>query len=146
MSSPGISAFTHVFHALCTATYDSAASTASCTGELWMTLDIEAGALRRLLEMIDQPGEQTAPVGRPERRFDVVFRVRHHAEHVALVVEHAGDGVGGAVHIPSRIERPIGRGIAQQHPALALDSRDGRFIGDIIALAMGDRYADHLSG
>src|SRR5712691_13342130 len=101
------------------------ASTASCTGEVWMTLDIAAGALCRLLEMIDQPREQTAPIRRSERRFDVVLRVRHHAEHVAPLVEHAGDGVGRAIDVPCRLERPIWRRIAEQHPPLALEPRDG---------------------
>jgi hypothetical protein len=46
--------------------------------------------------VIRQAGEQTAPVGRAEYGFDVVFGVRHHAEHVALLVDHAGDRIAGA--------------------------------------------------
>src|SRR4029450_72274 len=134
MSLPGISAFTPVFRALCTAIHHSDGSTASWAGEIWMTLDIEAAALCRLLEVISEPREHTAPVGRPERSFDVVLRVRHHAEHVSLVVQHAGDGGGRAIDVPCRVERPIGRGIAQQHPPLALEPRDGLIIGDVIAL------------
>src|SRR5262245_13869942 len=135
MSLSGISAFTRVFRAPCAAIHPGDGCTASCADEVWMTLDIEAGALCRLLEVIDQPREQTAPVGRPERGFDVVLRVRHHAEHVALVVEHAGDGVGRAVDVPGRLERPIGRGIAEQHPALVLESPDGLVSGGGVAHA-----------
>src|SRR5262249_61271153 len=145
MSLPGMRAFTRVFRALCAAIHHSDGSTASWAGEIWMTLDIEAGASCRLLEVISYPREQTAPVGRPERRFDVILRMRHHAEHVALVVEHTGDGVGRAVDVPCRVERPIGRGIAEQHPALALEPRDRLVIGNVIAFAMGRRHADHLS-
>src|SRR5688572_3820597 len=48
---------------------------------------------RRLPEMIGQAGEQAAADGRPDRGFDVVFRMRHHAEHVAALVDDAGDGI-----------------------------------------------------
>src|SRR6478735_5266228 len=56
--------------------------------------------LRCLRQMIDQSGKQPAPVGRTERCFHVVFRVRHHAEHIAALVDDAGDGVEGAVVVP----------------------------------------------
>ena len=62
-----------------------------------------------------------------------------------LCVEHAGDGIGCAVDVPGRVERAIGIGVAEQHPALAFEPRDGRFIGDVIALAVGDRHTDHLA-
>ena len=38
-------------------------------------------------QRLDQPGEQAAAVGAADRGFDVVFRVRHHAEHVAPLVD-----------------------------------------------------------
>ena len=79
----------------------------------------------RPVERLDQPGKKSAAVGRADRGFHMVLRMRHHAEHIAPVVEHAGDGVGGAVDIPCRIKRPIGGGVAEQHPALALDAGDG---------------------
>src|ERR1700704_2338409 len=66
-----------------------------------------------LLEVISQPREQTAPIGRAEHCFDVVLRVRHHAEHVAFAVEHSGDGVGRAVEGPRGIELSIGSGITE---------------------------------
>src|SRR5262245_764634 len=100
----------------------------------------------RLLEVIGKPGEQAASVGRTERRFHVVFRVRHQAEHVAVVVEHAGNGIGCAVDVPSGIERTVGRGIAKQHPALALEARNGLLIGHVVSLAMGGWHAAYLSG
>ena len=83
-----------------------------------------ARVLRRLREMIDQPGEQAAPVGRADRRLDVILRMRHQAEHVAAVVEDAGDGIGGAVEVPFRVEPAVGRGVAEEHPALAFEPRD----------------------
>src|SRR5450755_1835932 len=43
--------------------------------------------LGRPLQRLDQPGEQPAPVGDAKRGFHVVLRVRHHAEHVAALVD-----------------------------------------------------------
>src|SRR5262249_43814659 len=55
---------------------------------------------RRLGQMIDQPNEKAASVGAPQSRFHVIFRMRHHAEHVAARVDDASDGVGCAVEVP----------------------------------------------
>src|SRR5262245_58956718 len=46
--------------------------------------------LRGAFEMLGEPGEQAAAVGRANRGLHVVFRVRHHPEHVATVIEDAG--------------------------------------------------------
>ena len=40
----------------------------------------------------------------------------------------------------------VGRGVAEQHPALAFEPRDGRFVGDVVAFAVRHRHADHLAG
>ena len=122
-------------------------------GQTRLAPTIEACARRHgvcllcsLLEVISQPREQTAPIGRAEHCFDVVLGMRHHAEHVALVVEDSGDGVGRAVEVPRGIKRSIGSGVAEQHPALAFKPRDGLLVGDVVALAVRDRHADHLAG
>src|SRR4029078_8673182 len=67
---------------------------------------------RRLPEMVQQSGEQPAPVGTTERRFDMVLRVRHHAQHVAAFVDDAGDGVHGAVVVPVRTDSAVARRVA----------------------------------
>src|SRR4051812_32059091 len=54
----------------------------------------------RLREMRDEAGEQPAPVGAADPILNVVFRVRHQAEHVELLVEHARDRIDRAVHVP----------------------------------------------
>ena len=41
---------------------------------------------------------------------------------------------------------PSGDGVAEQHAALAFEPRDRLAVGDVIALAMRDRHADHLAG
>src|SRR5262245_24122399 len=95
-------------------------------------------SLRGALEMLREPREQATAVGRAKGRFYVVFRVRHHPEHVASLIEDAGDGVGRAVDVPLRIEAAVGRGVAEQHPALAFEPRDCCLVGDVIALAVRD--------
>src|SRR5215831_7890390 len=56
----------------------------------------------------DQSGEQAAAVGAAHRRFDVIFGMRHHAEHIAACVEDAGDRIDRAVDVPCGIERAVG--------------------------------------
>ena len=70
--------------------------------------------------------------------------MRHHAEHVAFIVHNAGHEIGRAVDVPGRIERAIGRRVAEQNTPLAFECLDGLVVGDIIAFAMRDRHADHL--
>ena len=48
--------------------------------------------------------------------------------------------------VPVRIEHAVGRAVAEEHPALAFEPRDGLAVGDVVALAMRDRHADHLAG
>src|SRR5947199_3950507 len=69
----------------------------------------------RLREMRDQPGKQPAPICAAHGAFHVVLRMRHQAEHVELLVEHPGDGVQRAVHVPLGIALAFRVGIAEQH-------------------------------
>src|SRR6266705_5290233 len=71
--------------------------------------------------------------------------MRHHPEYVARLVKDARDGIGRAIEVPLRIEAAVRRSVAEQHPALAFKPRDGLLVGDVIALAMRDRHADHLT-
>src|SRR5215831_1129986 len=115
----------------------SATSPGVIAGSLGITLC-------RPLQRLGQSGKQPAPVGDAERGFDVIFRVRHHAEHVAALVDNAGDGVDRAVVVPVRVDHAVGRAIAEQHPPFAFQPRDGFAVGDVVALAVRDRHADHL--
>src|SRR5215813_450891 len=95
--------------------------------------------------MLYQPREQPAAIRGAHRGFHVVLWMRHHPEHVALVIEDARDRIGRTVEVPLRIEAAVRRGVAEQHPALAFEPREGLLVGDVIALAMRDRHADHLT-
>ena len=41
---------------------------------------------------------------------------------------------------------PSGEAVAERHPALALEPRDGLAVGDVVAFAVRDRDFDHLAG
>ena len=60
-----------------------------------------------LAQSLGETCEQAAAVGAPTS-FDVVFGMRHHAEHVAALVDDAGDGVGRAVDVPASSRAPSG--------------------------------------
>ncbi len=72
-------------------------------------------------------------------RLDQVFRMRHHAEHIAVFVDDAGNVVdwsrSGLVPF----------GIAEDDPAFAFEAGERLGIGEIVAVAMGDRAADDLA-
>jgi hypothetical protein len=72
------------------------------------------------------------------RRLDQVFRMRHHAEHVARRVHDAGDVVDRAVRVGAF-------GVAEHDLAVALEPGQRLGIGKIVAVMMGDRAADHLA-
>jgi hypothetical protein len=93
-----------------------------------------------------ETGEETAAVGRAHARFNVIFGMRHDAEHVAALVDDAGNRVGRAVVIPRGIEGAVRRAVAKQHAALAFQASDGVRIGDIITLAMSGRHFYHFAG
>ena len=56
------------------------------------------------------------------------------------------DRIGRAVDVGSRIERAVGRAIAEDHLPLAFDPPDRLLIRDPVALAVRDRHADDLAG
>ena len=86
---------------------------------------------------VQQPLEQRASVGAALERFDQVFRVGHHAEDVAALVEDAGDVVE-----PSRWGS---LGVAEGDAVLALEARQGVVVAAVVAVAMGDGRADDLA-
>src|SRR5262245_16644797 len=55
-------------------------------------------------QMIHKSREQAAAVGPAHRGFHTIFRMRHHAEHIAALVDNAGDGVHGAIVIPVGVD------------------------------------------
>ena len=120
----------------------SATSSGVMRGSLGITRVLTPPVARASTSPANSPRPSVTPID----GFDVVFRMRHHAEHVAALVDDAGDGVDRAVVFQLRIDHAVGRAIAEQHPPLAFQPRDGLAVGDVIALAMRDRHADHLPG
>src|SRR3954447_15079029 len=90
--------------------------------------------------------EQAAAVGAAHDIFDMVYRMRHHAEHIAALVDDAGDRLRGAIDVGGLADDTVGGAIAIEHPPLALEPFYGFLVGLVISLAMGDRHADDLAG
>src|SRR6188474_3635934 len=77
--------------------------------------------LRRLLQMRHEAREQAAAVGAAHDVFDVVFRMRHHAEHIAALVDDAGDRLRRAVDVGFLVDCAVGGAVAIEHPPLTLE-------------------------
>src|SRR5215207_7441300 len=54
-------------------------------------------------QMVEKAGKQPTAVGAAHGRLHVILRVRHHSEHIAALVEDAGDGVDRAVVVPVEV-------------------------------------------
>src|SRR5450759_3260933 len=89
--------------------------------------------------------EEFEPIGAAERGLGTALRMRHHAQHVAACVDDAGDvmsrpvWVGAVRHAAARVT------VAKDHLSTLLESRKRRGIGEVVALAMADRDAQHLT-
>ncbi len=79
-----------------------------------------------------------AAVGTAVQRLDHVLRMRHHADHVAGLVDDAGDVAPGPVGVGAL-------GIAKYHAPLAFDPAQRLVVTDIVALAVGDGTAIEIT-
>ena len=68
--------------------------------------------------------------------FNNAFGVRHHAKHIARVIEQARYVIGRTVY---------GRGVAKSDAALAFNPRERFGFGEIIAVMMRDGETDRLT-
>jgi hypothetical protein len=100
----------------------------------------------RAFKMRHESGEQAAAVGIAHDVFDVVFRMRHHAEHVALVADNACNRRCRAVDVVRIADFAGSAAITIKHPSFAFETADRLFVGGVVALAMRHRNADHLPG
>ena len=78
---------------------------------------------------------------RPATVLDQVFRVGHHAEHVAALVEDAGDVVDRAVRVGGGGALAGGIDIAEGDPVLAVEALQRLVVAAVVAVAVGDRAA-----
>ena len=83
-------------------------------------------------DRLQQALEQPPPVGAAMGGFDHALGVRHHAEHVAGLVDDAGDVARRSVD---------GAGVAERDAAFAFQPVERLGIGGVIAVVMGDRDA-----
>src|SRR5262249_41712900 len=117
---------------------------ATSSGVIWGSLDCIRRS-GRPIEMRDKSRKQTASVGAAHDVFDVVFRMRHHAKHIAVLVDDAGDRMRSTIDIGVLIDAAFRRAIAIKHLPLALEALQRLFIGLVIAFTMSDRHADDLA-
>ncbi len=96
--------------------------------------------------MRHQACEQAAAVGAAHDVFDVVFRMRHHAEHVAAGVDDAGDRLRGAVDVGLLVDHALGGAVAIEHSPLAFQPLQRLLVRFVIAFAMRDRHPNDLPG
>ena len=85
---------------------------------------------------LDQRAQQQHAVVGAQQEVRRALGVRHQAEHVAGLVEDAGDAARRAVALVE---------IAQGDPALALEPVERRRVGLVVAVMMGDREDDFLA-
>ena len=91
-------------------------------------------------EWRDQALEQAAPVGAAHEVFDVIFRMRHHAEHVdACSIEMPAMEFIAPLRFASAVDacRRASR-IAEDHQPFAFEPRQRLVVGGVVALAMRD--------
>ena len=80
--------------------------------------------------------EDDQAVGRPHQRLGGALGVRHHAHHVALAVEDAGDVAQRAVGV---IE------VAEGDAVFGFELVERALVGEVAAFAVGDGQAQHLA-
>src|SRR5258708_8977811 len=85
--------------------------------------------------MRDEPREQAAAVGAAHDVFDVVFRMRHHAEHVAALADNACDRMRRAVDIGGFVDPAVRAAITRKHPPLPLHPLHPPFAAPVISPA-----------
>src|SRR3954453_22150519 len=131
----------------------------SASGEVGDTHNIN-GAAQSIAGIINERGNVLGMMPHPENHvedimgctdgavgaahdvLDVIFRMRHHAEHIAALVDDAGDRLRRAVDVVGIADLAARRAIAIQHTSLALEAANGVLVGGVVALAMRDGHAD----
>jgi hypothetical protein len=72
--------------------------------------------------------------------------MRHQSQHVALLVQDSGDGARRAVGVGRVVDRAVLAAIAESDQAFAFEPVERVLVGEIIAVVMRHRHADHLAG
>ena len=89
--------------------------------------------------------EDHQAVGAAEHRLTRPLGVRHQADDVARLVAEAGDRRRRSVRIGRVADAPVGVGVAEDDLPVGLEPGDDVRLGEVVALAVGDRNAEDLS-
>ncbi len=102
-------------------------------------------AVRQRLAATDSNSDEA--VGAAERQLAGALRMRHQADDVAPLVADAGDVVRPSrSDWPRRVTSPSRVRVAEDDLAVLLEPRDDVRLRVVVALAVGDRHAQHLAG
>src|SRR5271166_179642 len=85
-----------------------------------------------------QSRKQRPPVDAASLRIDQILRMRHQAEDIESLVEHAGNIVLGAVRIRCAVDIARGAAIAERSLSVALDRPQSLVVRFVISLAVCD--------
>src|SRR4029077_16774753 len=89
--------------------------------------------------------EQLEPVSAAQLRLGTSLRMGHHTEHVAALVDDAGDVVQRAVRVGAGHDASARIAVTKDHLAVLLESRQHSRLGEVAALAVSDRHANDLA-
>ena len=92
----------------------------------------------------------TRPSVEPRPRFHGALRMRHQADHIALAIAEAGDGVERAIGIRVEIIEagiaPVGVNVAKNDLFVAFEFGERGRVAEIIAFHVRDRHFQNLAG
>ena len=89
-------------------------------------------------------GEDGAAIDTADLRLAAALRVGHHAEHVAPLVDDAGDVGERAVGVGFGGDFAFGSRITEEDAVIALQLGDGVRVGEVVAVAVGDGDAEDI--
>src|SRR6266542_5846118 len=99
----------------------------------------------QLPSRLDHRPEEKEAVGAAHLDLGAALGVGHHPEHVAALVDDAGDVVDGPVGVGGGNHEAALVGVAEDDLAALLQARQRGRVGEVVALAVGDRDPQHLS-
>ena len=95
--------------------------------------------------MLQHGGEDGAAIDSADLWLTTAFRVRHHPQHVAPLIDDAGNIAQCAVRVHIGRDFSVRRGIAEQDAVLSLQVGDGVRIREIVAISVRDGHAQHIA-
>src|SRR5437588_2445765 len=97
------------------------------------------------LYCVEQREQDQSPVFVAEQRVGATFRVGHHPQDIAGVVDDPRDIVERAVGVGLRRHLAVFRAVAEDHLVPSLQSGERCLVCVVVAFTVGDRQSQHLA-